>query len=117
MKELIIVTALGFSITNAIVFLHSFSWLRKIMSGIDDREFHRRANLNELSIRASILGRLFHCHACMGFWVGLATYMVLPIWNFEGNIVYLSPLVNGFWVSGWNFIIWVFLRRHGAEEL
>lgn len=110
----------GFSVTNAIVFLHVFAWFRKLVSGVSDADFRTLAFERRLSLRGATVGRLVRCHACTGFWVGgllslshggfIVDYIeALPGW--EGAIA------DGFLVSGGNFVLWVFLRHLGAEEM
>jgi hypothetical protein len=112
---------LGFSLTNIIVFLHVFSWFRKLICGISDYVFYYRAQNNKLiGFRKSFLGRMIHCHACTGFWVGC----LLSCWMRESILISMKSnslielaIVNGILMSGFNFIVWVVLRKLGAEEL
>jgi len=113
--------AIGFSITNSIVFLHVFSWLRKLVCGLSDAKFFSLAKERKLGgFRNAFLGRMFHCHACMGFWVG-----VLLSYRCDGFIVrhvesfgrFDSMIMDGFLLSGFNFVLWLVLIKLGAKEL
>jgi len=110
----------GFSVTHTLVFLHVFHGFRSLVSGLTDREFDNRAIRRGLmGFRQEYLGRLVRCHACMGFWIGVSLsagyggfisgYMDLP---FLHDVVW-----DGFLLSLSNFILWLVLRRLGAEEL
>jgi len=113
----------GFSITNAIVFLHVFEWLRELACGVDDFNFRKamiRRQMIPCGFRVAFVGRLFHCHACMGFWVGVLLSFAHGsfILDHVGSIsFYESVVLDGFLLSGTNFIAWVILRKLGAEEL
>jgi hypothetical protein len=118
--KLLLFLAIGFSITNAMSFLHVSSWLRKAVSGLTDLQFSIKAEQNELSgLRQAWLGRLVRCHACLGFWVGgflsvlfqgfISEYMEV---SFAGSVI-----LDGFLLSGFNFVLWVVLRKLGAGEL
>ncbi len=113
--------AVGFSITNAVVFLHVFSWLRKLVCGLSDKEFHKLAHGGMLSgFRGGFLGRLFHCHACMGFWIGVLLSLRLGgiIVEHVSAISQLEGIVaDGFLLSGFNFCLWVVFRKLGVEEM
>lgn len=119
--KLFIFLIVGFSITNAIVFLHVFGWLRRLIAGISDAEFNEKAGQGTLKgFRRAFLGRLLHCHACLGFWVG--SFLSISFGGFIQEYVEVGSLpivvlLDGFLLSGSNFILWVFLWRHGAEEL
>ena len=116
---------IGFGITNAIVFLHIFGWLRKVLSGVDDGTFQRLAACKRLPHwRARFLGRLVRCHACMGFWIGMFLYVFLYLATGDHMIeivltrlCIVNAVLCGFIQSAANFILWVFLRRFGAEEI
>lgn len=119
--RLVLFLAVGFSIVNAITFLHVFHWFRRLVSGATDRMFREVAASGEpLSLRMATVGRLVRCHACTGFWVG-----VLLSWVYGGFIVayvgslsrFESMVADGFLLSGFSLAAWVILRRLGAEEL
>jgi hypothetical protein len=109
----------GFGITNSIVFLHIGHWLRRLVSGVSDTEFYssisnRKALLDFPTLkrfRIQFFGRMFRCHACMGFWVG----------SIFALSYYHSPLIesvlHGFALSAANFILWVILVKLGAKTL
>jgi len=113
-----------FSITNAIVFLHVFHWFRKLVSGLTDRQFYLATAFKQGQrldgFREAYLGRLVRCHACMGFWVGLLLSVL-----YKGFIcryldflsVYDTVIADGFLLSGFNFCVWVVLRKLEAESL
>lgn len=111
---------IGFSITNAVAFLHVFSIFRRIISGLSDAGF--RLMIREgvkLSFRERFFGKLVRCHACMGFWVGafLSWYGGGCISRYVDNLSQIDTIVaDGFMLSGANFIIWLVLRKLGAEE-
>ena len=113
----------GFSITNAIVFLHMFEWLRQLACGLDDFGFRKaifRNRVKPCGFRVTFIGRLFHCHACMGFWVGVllsVAYGGFILDHIDSISLYESVALDGFLLSGTNFIAWVILRKLGAEEL
>jgi hypothetical protein len=118
--SLIILLSVGFSVSHAIVYLHVFHWLRRLVSGVDDKSFHNRLSLNGVGIRIGFFGRLFRCHACMGFWVGVFLY------SFNGNPIVEEMILHGpifesvsfgFLQLGFNSFVWLILRRLGAEEL
>lgn len=119
----ILFLVVGFGATHALVFLHVFHWLRRLVSGISDREFSRAARWRQgkrlRGFRQEYLGRLVRCHACTGFWVGvslslfhgsfISEYMVLP---FPADV-----MGDGIVLSCFSFCLWVVLRKLGAEEL
>ena len=114
----------GFSITNAVVFLHVFHWLRHLASGMTDREFHIAVELKRgqrlEGFRNAYLGRMVRCHACMGFWVGLLLsilYSGFVCRYLDFLSLYDSVIADGFLLSGFNFCVWVMLRKFGAESL
>lgn len=109
----------GFSATNILVFLHVCHWLRELVSGLSDEGFRLKCKVGGLSVREAYLGRLMRCHACMGFWVGVSLsalyggfiteYMVL---SFPADVI-----GDGLLLSFFNFLLWVVLRKLGAEDL
>ena len=108
---------IGFSITNTIVFMHVCAWLRKLVCGVDDATFRSQP---KQGFRVGWLGRLFHCHTCMGFWVGvLLSYFhggfIVEYVDSLGRVE--SAIGDGFLLSAFNFALWLVLRRLGAEEL
>jgi len=118
--RLLLFVLIGFSITNAVVFLHVFAWLRSVISGLSDNEFEFASHKGTLEgFRQKVLGRLFRCHACTGFWVG--GFLSASLGGFISEYVELSftfdVVGSGLLLSCTNFIIWVVLRKLGAEEL
>jgi hypothetical protein len=118
--SLFIFLIVGFSITNALVFLHVFHWFRTLVSGVTDKRFERAVSNEKLKgFRNGFLGRLIRCHACMGFWVGVS--LSLGYGGFISKYMDLSSLTDvigdGLLLSGSNFVAWVVLRKLGAEEL
>jgi hypothetical protein len=118
--SLIFILFIGFSVTHAVAYLHVFHWLRKLISGVSDKEFYMVITSGEVNFRASFFGRLLRCHACLGFWVGVFLY------SFNGNpiveeMVVHGPIVeavcSGFLQLGFNSFAWLILMRLGAEEL
>ena len=120
MRPLLFV-AIGFAAANALVFLHVFAWLRRLVSGVSDTEFDEAAREGRLKgFRRAWLGRLVRCHACMGFWIGVG----ISAWwgglsdeylQFLGVIGTLAA--DGLLLSGACFGIWVVLRRLGAGSM
>lgn len=111
---------IGFSITNAVVFLHVGHWFRRLVSGLRDREFRNLIKQGSLSgFRRAVLGRLVRCHACSGFWIGTFLYMVIstPIVESMMSNIFIGAVMYGMMQSGFNFVLWVILRRLGAEEM
>jgi hypothetical protein len=112
---------IGYSITNAVVFLHVFHWFRRLVSGVSDYEFKTLAQNKKLSgVRQTALGRLVRCHACAGFWIGVSlSFLVggfIPEYMETVNeIVALS--LDGFLLSGFNLFAWLIFRKLGVEEL
>ena len=119
--RLLLFLLIGFSVTNSIVFLHVFAGLRDVVSGIDDTGFYAESRSGLLiGFREAFIGRLFRCHACMGFWVGLVMSIcfggfVCRYWLVDN--VFILACLDAFLLSGFNFIVWVVLRRLGSEEL
>ena len=116
---------IGFSITNLIVFLHVFHFLRTFVSGINDQQFLIASSCHRLhGFRQVYLGRLMRCHACMGFWVGLALYLLLHF-CIKTDIInmgwttstFCNALGYALFQSIANFGFWLVFRRLGAEEL
>lgn len=108
----------SFGITNALCFLHIGHWFRWLVCGCWDQDFYWYLEKGVLDKRQSVLGRLVHCHACMGFWVGFGLSMggFGPFW--DANILEWSvAIMDGFLVSAFNFILWVVLRKLGADKL
>ena len=114
----------GFSITNSIVFLHVFSWFRKLVSGLDDKQFHlaveRKRGQRLEGFRETYLGRMVRCHSCMGFWVGLVlsiTYKGFICRYVDFLFLYDTVIADAFLLSGFNFCAWVILQKLGTENL
>ena len=110
----------GFSITNTLVFLHVFHWMRSLVSGLTDMEFSEAVSRRWLTgFRQAYLGRLVRCHACMGFWVGVSLSLIGwgPISEYMDLLFPLDVIGDGFLLSGSNFFAWLVLRKLGAEEL
>lgn len=111
-----------FGLTNAIVFLHIGSPIRKILSGISDETFERlsRTPGGLTGARQVLFARLIRCHACAGFWVslgidvGIATALDTVAYGPEEIVTsFITALAS----SAFNFAVWVALRKLGAEEL
>lgn len=105
-----------FGVTNAISFLHVGYPLRRVICGLSDDQFYskikRGEKINSLrNFRHLYLGRLIHCHACTGFWVGL---LISFFWN---NLKITGDIFNGFLSSAFCFVIWVILVKLGAKNL
>lgn len=119
--RLLVYIVVGFSITNSIVFLHIFSWFRRLVSGMSDSSFLQQSRTLSLrGFRAAWLGRLVRCHACMGFWVGAFLSAVCGGFineYMEFGFPYSQHVADGLFLSGTNFMVWVALRKLGAEEL
>lgn len=90
------------------------------MSGISDDAFSQLVSRKELlTWREANLGRLVRCHACSGFWVGMG----ISLWQcgfvsefFIGGMLEIA-ILDGFLLSGFNFCLWILLKKLGAEEL
>lgn len=70
--------------------------------------------------RLEALGRLLHCHACMGAWVGAFLSIVHGGFINEYmlfSVPWVVHIFDGFFLSGASFFAWVVLRKLGAEEL
>jgi len=120
--KLFLFLSIGFSITNAVVFLHVFHWLRRAVSGLSDHDFYemvQKKRGRSVGFRTSYLGRLVRCHACVGFWIGV--FLSLISGSFINEYMSLSfpidVVADGLLMSGFNFVVWVILKRHGATEL
>ena len=114
----------GFSITNSLVYLHIFHWLRHLISGMSDVVFYRSVEGKQgrklETFRQRYLGRLVRCHACMGFWVGASLSLVYgsPIMMIDGQLGKWEGVVgDGLLLSGFNFILWVILSKMGAKDI
>jgi len=114
------ILCVGFSISHSIAYLHIFHWFRKFISGVDDKTFYRIIICKEVKFRVGFFGRLVRCHACLGFWVGVFLYC------FNGNPIVKEMITFGqiaetvgfaFLQLGFNSLVWLILRRLGAEEL
>lgn len=118
--SLLLFLLIGFSITNALVFLHAFHWLRIFISGMTDWVFSLAIKKRMLhGFRNAYLGRFVRCHACMGFWVGVSLSLLAGgfINKYMGLSFIEVVIGDGFLLSGSNFFIWLVLRKLGAEEL
>lgn len=107
--------AIGFSITNSLVYLHVFHWFRKLVSGVTDVQFESD---KPIGFRQETIGGLVRCHTCMGFWVG-----ILLSWGYGGfineymDLMYpVNILCDGLLLSSNNFFLWLVARKLGAEE-
>lgn len=112
---------MGFALTNAFAFLHIGHGFRKAVCGLPDRDFFALAKQGALrGVRRSFFGKLVHCHACLGFWIGcllsLAHGGFIVEYMKVGSTVE-AVVMDGLLLSGFNFILWVILVRLGAEEL
>ena len=118
--EMLIFLSCGFAITNAVVFLHAFHWWRKLSSGLADSEFEFLAAQGHLrGWRAQYIGRLVRCHACTGFWVGAFLSLICGGFIIDYvDIPDISGVIgDGLVLSGFNFVLWVVLRKLGVEDL
>lgn len=120
--EIIFFCLTAFGITNALSFLHVGHWFRRLVCGLWDKGFYHCLRNDHLGdylegFRQRVLGRLVHCHACLGFWVGfgLSAGGLGPFW--AGDLWWLAAIMDGFFVSSVNFILWVTLRKLGADKL
>ena len=113
MSNFFLFLTVGFAITNALVYLHLFHWLRKLVSGVSDNKFcDLSLSGNLYGIRQTVLGRLFRCHTCIGFWVGIVLTWIEFNWSIK-----VHPIIGGFLLSGFNFILWTVLVRLGVHKL
>lgn len=113
---------LGFSITNIVVYQHVFSWMREFITGISDKRFFELAvtgDLDRFGFRIRSMGRLVHCHACFGFWCGLSLCLLggHPIVESMTSCFPVGCFYAGAIQSGFNLVMWLILRKLGAEEL
>jgi hypothetical protein len=117
--------SVGFGITNAFAHLRSFEWFRRVLSDITDEKFYRLSSCNRLTgYRSKFLGGLLRSHASLGVIVGALMYAFLYIIS-RDSIIYmriteysvLDTILFGFLQSSVNFVVWLILRRLGAEEL
>ena len=111
---------IGFSMTNAIVFQRVSHWLRTMVTGLDDSTFKMRVQNDCLcGFRQEALGRLFRCHTCMGFWIGIGLSFVIdyPIDSNFAGIQWLEHIAAGFLQSVFNTILWVILLKVDVEKL
>lgn len=117
--------SVGFGITNALAHLRAFEWFRRIVSGITDEKFRRLSSCNRLTgCRSNFLGGLLRSHASLGILVGSLMYVFLYLISrdsiMEMRITEYSvadTVLFGFLQSSVNFVVWLILRRLGAEEL
>jgi len=118
---LLIFLFVGFSITNAITFLHVSHWFRILVSGFDDDDFREYSKQGKIEgFREEYLGRLVRCHACMGFWVGCFLSWYCGGFIDEYMTIRAIPdaiIADGLMLSFFNFFTWLIFRKLGAEEL
>jgi hypothetical protein len=111
---------IGFSATNVIVFQHVFHWLRVIITGMADEEFYRHVKHGVIfGFRRAFLGRLFRCHTCMGFWIGVAL-CGFGAYDFIGGVarnIFLEYVCAGLLQSVFNTVVWLLLLKLGAKNL
>jgi hypothetical protein len=113
-----------FGCVNALVFLHVGAPFRRLMSGSNDRVW--RSNIaaynNNTEVQAEFtlkdkffilfLGRLAHCHACAGFWVGVAyAFLCLPIESWIESVQF------GLVSSAFCLILWLLCKSLGVDKL
>jgi hypothetical protein len=117
--------SVGFGITNALAHLRSFEWFRRLLSGVTDEKFRRLSSCNRLTgCRSNFIGGLLRSHASLGVIVGSLMYVFLYLIS-RDSIMYmriteysaLDTILFGFLQSSVNFVVWLILRRLGAEEL
>ncbi|MCP4598999.1 MAG: DUF1360 domain-containing protein [Proteobacteria bacterium] len=110
----------GFAITNAVVFLHIGHCFRRLVSGLSDENFYSKAEASLSGFRQIYLGRLVRCHACFGFWIGVALSVLLggiAAHQVDLSHWWLGSILDGAMLSGFNFAVWILLKKLGAEEL
>ena len=111
---------LSFSITHALVYLHVFSGLRKLIVGMSDDRFTYSLETQTLQgFRQQVLGRWIHCHACMGFWVGCGVSFLYGsvLSEILGPInLWVDTVADGFLASGCSFMIWSVLMRIDSDN-
>jgi hypothetical protein len=108
----------SFGITNALAFLKIGHPWRRLWSGMDDNTWKQRTRLGKLrGFRQNTLGNAVRCHACCSFWIGGGLSLV---W-WPGPILAWSRAFNAFSAgmaaSAFCFVLWMFCRKMGAEEL
>ncbi len=122
--EPLLFLSVGFAITNALAFLHVGRGFRRVVSGISDDDFLLRLEYMSpgplMGFRQSFLGKLVRCHACLGFWIG--AILSLLLWGvtteyLEAPSKPVCAIADGFLLSGFNFVLWVCLKKLGVEEL
>lgn len=122
-EDLTIFVLASFGLSNALAFLHIGLPFRILVSGLSDKQFYLRIKYDRLrGVRQTVLGRACRCHACIGFWIGAILSLGWAAqfdYALVGNVsVRIAQLVlGGLVASGSNFIIWVILKRLGAELL
>jgi hypothetical protein len=71
-----------------------------------------------IAARSYWLGKLIHCPMCVGFWVGLLSWFLLPeLCPIQNHFWVLAALANGFSGSAVCWVIHVVLTKLGAEDL
>ena len=111
-----------FGLANAIVFLHVGRPVRESITGVTDEEFRRRMGGHGgglSSWRHSVIGRMFRCHACMGFWVGIPLAVLhwgVPPYCPDPALIKIS-ICSSLSASAFNFIVWTVLVKLGADKL
>lgn len=120
--HLLTFTVICFAVSIAVTQLHAFGWLRRLVSGLWDKEWYpfiaRDSQRNDFDptnhrirkFRVFFLGRLIRCPACIGFWVGLT----MSYYFYENLILAVQ---EGFWALGINYIAWALLVKIGAKLL
>lgn len=110
-----------FGATNALVFLHVGAPFRRLLTGYEDKTWKGLVMDNELipdnplsRFRVLFLGRLAHCHACCGFWVGFIYHLAFN--RFEITMI-LDSFQFGLASSTFCFATWVVMHRLGANKL
>ena len=110
-----------FGLTNAITFLHIGKPIREFFSGVSDDDFYERARCVSgkglQTWRHAFIGRLFRCHACMGFWVGIPLalfFQKADIFVIEYDVI-ASAICASLSASAVNFIIWALIHRFTGD--
>lgn len=117
-----------FGVVNALVFLHVGAPFRRLLSGTEDMfwKINIKSYNDNVATRASYvdkpwerfqllcLGRFAHCHACMGFWIG--SLQAFWMEGFNPEVVH-QCVAFGFLSSAFCFVLWVVLKRLGADKL
>ena len=105
-----------FGVTNALVFLHVGTSIRRWVSGVSDETF-QRGNAHRQSkrptFRSVYLTRLVRCHACAGFWIGSLFSFARLFFQTERSITSIVALsfYEGASASCICFLVWVAIKK------